>query len=119
LAEAGDKAAEAALELASSPDQFLPTVQIGITLVGTLAAADGGECDAGPVYQIAPPAAGRAAADPAGLVAWAGWTGTKRRTLAGHGLFGWDLPMITMLARKERAHEFGGFHGEDRGVVAE
>jgi hypothetical protein len=52
-------------------------------------------------------------------VAWAGWTGTKRRTAAGHGLFGWDLPMITMLALKERAHEFGGFHGEDRGVVAE
>ena len=43
LAEAGDKAAEAALELASSPDQFLPTVQIGITLVGTLAAAYGGD----------------------------------------------------------------------------
>jgi putative hemolysin len=43
LADAGDKAAKAALELASSPDQFLPTVQIGITLVGTLAAAYGGD----------------------------------------------------------------------------
>jgi putative hemolysin len=43
LAEAGDKAAKTALELASSPDQFLPTVQIGITLVGTLAAAYGGD----------------------------------------------------------------------------
>jgi len=43
LAEAGDKAAQTALELASSPDQFLPTVQIGITLVGTLAAAYGGD----------------------------------------------------------------------------
>jgi len=29
--------------LASSPDRFLPTVQIGITLVGTLAAAYGGD----------------------------------------------------------------------------
>ena len=43
LAEAGDKSAKTALELASSPDQFLPTVQIGITLVGTLAAAYGGD----------------------------------------------------------------------------
>ena len=43
LAESGDEAAKAALELASSPDQFLPTVQIGITLVGTLAAAYGGD----------------------------------------------------------------------------
>ncbi|NCY01803.1 MAG: HlyC/CorC family transporter [Planctomycetia bacterium] len=43
LAEAGDAAARTALDLASSPDQFLPTVQIGITLVGTLAAAYGGD----------------------------------------------------------------------------
>ena len=39
LADAGDASAAKALELASSPDRFLPTVQIGITLVGTLAAA--------------------------------------------------------------------------------
>jgi putative hemolysin len=43
LAEEGDAPARAALELASSPDRFLPTVQIGITLVGTLAAAYGGD----------------------------------------------------------------------------
>jgi putative hemolysin len=43
MAEAGDAAAKTALELASSPDRFLPTVQIGITLVGTLAAAYGGD----------------------------------------------------------------------------
>jgi putative hemolysin len=43
LAEKGDRRAAAALELASSPDRFLPTVQIGITLVGTLAAAYGGD----------------------------------------------------------------------------
>jgi len=43
LAEAGDKAAKTALDLASSPDRFLPTVQIGITLVGTLAAVYGGD----------------------------------------------------------------------------
>jgi putative hemolysin len=43
MADAGDDAAKKALELASSPDKFLPTVQIGITLVGTLAAAYGGD----------------------------------------------------------------------------
>ena len=43
LAVDGDVAAAKALELALSPDRFLPTVQIGITLVGTLAAAYGGD----------------------------------------------------------------------------
>ena len=43
LADQGDPGARTALELASSPDRFLPTVQIGITLVGTLAAAYGGD----------------------------------------------------------------------------
>jgi len=42
LAEDGDSKAQRALELASDPDRFLPTVQVGITLVGTLAAAYGG-----------------------------------------------------------------------------
>ena len=60
LADAGDAAARAALELASSPDRFLPTVQIGITLVGTLAAAYGGDhlVDdfAGWIERHAPPA---------------------------------------------------------------
>ena len=43
LADDGDDAARAALQLAANPDRFLPTVQIGVTLVGTLAAAYGGE----------------------------------------------------------------------------
>ncbi|MFN9370238.1 MAG: hemolysin family protein [Planctomycetia bacterium] len=43
LAAEGDAAARTALELSNSPDRFLPTVQIGITLVGTLAAAYGGD----------------------------------------------------------------------------
>lgn len=43
MAESGDAAARTALDLASNPDRFLPTVQIGVTLVGTLAAAYGGE----------------------------------------------------------------------------
>ena len=50
-AEAGDRNAAAALELASDPAQFLSTVQIGITLVGTLAGAYGGATIA---EQIAP-----------------------------------------------------------------
>jgi putative hemolysin len=43
LAEKGDRAAAIALDLATNPDKFLPTVQVGITLVGTLAAAYGGD----------------------------------------------------------------------------
>ncbi|MBL8880260.1 MAG: HlyC/CorC family transporter [Phycisphaerales bacterium] len=38
----GDRGAAVALELAKSPDQFLATVQIGITLAGILAGAYGG-----------------------------------------------------------------------------
>lgn len=41
-AESGDRSAKVALELAENPNQFLSTVQIGITVVGTLAAAFGG-----------------------------------------------------------------------------
>src|SRR5215211_1762232 len=41
-ADEGDAAAKAALELSKSPQNFLPTIQIGITIVGTLAAAFGG-----------------------------------------------------------------------------
>jgi putative hemolysin len=43
LADQGDARAAQALDLATNPDRFLPTVQIGITLVGTLAAAYGGD----------------------------------------------------------------------------
>lgn len=42
LSEAGNTSAQAALELAESPNRFLPTVQVGITLVGVLAGAYGG-----------------------------------------------------------------------------
>lgn len=41
-AEEGDRPARVALELASNPGRFLPTVQVGITLIGTFAAAYGG-----------------------------------------------------------------------------
>ncbi len=41
LAEEGDRGAVAALNLANHPDSFLPTVQIGVTLVGILTGAFG------------------------------------------------------------------------------
>jgi len=41
-ANAGSRAAARALELAGHPDRFLPTVQVGITLVATLASVFGG-----------------------------------------------------------------------------
>ena len=41
-AEDGDRSAAEALELARNPDEFLSTVQIGITLIGILAGAFGG-----------------------------------------------------------------------------
>ena len=43
LANEGDKNAQAALDLALSPNRFLSTVQIGITFVGIFAGAFGGE----------------------------------------------------------------------------
>ena len=42
LSEAGDAGARMALELAESPNRFLSTVQVGITLVGIFAGAFGG-----------------------------------------------------------------------------
>ena len=50
-AEAGDKGARAALELADSPTRFLSTVQIGISLIGVLAGAFGGAALAGPLAE--------------------------------------------------------------------
>ena len=41
-ADAGKKSARQALDLAENPDRFLSTVQIGISLISTLAAAFGG-----------------------------------------------------------------------------
>ena len=41
-AEEGDAKARAALELTNAPNQFLSTIQIGITLIGILAGAFGG-----------------------------------------------------------------------------
>jgi putative hemolysin len=50
-ADAGDKGARAALELADSPNRFLSTVQIGISLIGVLSGAFGGAALAGPLAE--------------------------------------------------------------------
>lgn len=42
LADSGNKQAQAALKLAQNPNQFLATVQVGITLIGIMAGAFGG-----------------------------------------------------------------------------
>lgn len=42
LAEGGHRGARAALELAGDPNQFLATIQVGITLIGVFAGAFGG-----------------------------------------------------------------------------
>ncbi|MCU0511497.1 MAG: hemolysin family protein [Anaerolineae bacterium] len=42
LVDAGDRRAKTVLELMDNPDRFLSTVQIGITLIGTLAGVFGG-----------------------------------------------------------------------------
>jgi putative hemolysin len=42
LADRGDQNAQIALDVATAPDRFLSTVQIGITLIGILAGAFGG-----------------------------------------------------------------------------
>ncbi len=57
LQRKGSAGAEAALELAENPERFLPTVQVGITLVGILAGAFGGARLAdrlGPVIDLIP-----------------------------------------------------------------
>jgi putative hemolysin len=51
-AESGDRRAEAALQLAAEPNDFLATVQIGITLVGILAGAFGGATLAGKLVPV-------------------------------------------------------------------
>src|SRR5512139_409413 len=50
-AEDGDKGARAALALAESPNRFLSTVQIGITLIGVLAGTLGGAGLADPLAE--------------------------------------------------------------------
>jgi len=51
-ADEGDLKAKAALELASSPNRFLSTTQIGVTLVGTAVGAFGGASVAGDLEAV-------------------------------------------------------------------
>ncbi len=51
-AEAGSRGAQRALELARDPNRFLPTVQVGITLVSALGAAYGGRQIVGRLSQV-------------------------------------------------------------------
>ena len=64
-ADAGDNGARSALELASSPNRFLSTVQIGISLIGVLSGAVGGAA-------IAEPLAGALSNAVPGLAPYAG-----------------------------------------------
>ncbi|MEM8536034.1 MAG: hemolysin family protein [Chloroflexota bacterium] len=50
--ESGNRGATSALQLANNPNQFLSTVQVGITVIGTFAAAFGGASLAGGVEQL-------------------------------------------------------------------
>jgi putative hemolysin len=57
-AEAGSRNAQIALELAEQPNRFLATVQVGISLIGTFAAAFGGDVLAEPLAQAIMPYTG-------------------------------------------------------------
>ncbi len=51
-AEAGQRGAQAAIDLAANPSRFLSTVQIGITLIGIVTGVFGGATLAGPVSDL-------------------------------------------------------------------
>jgi putative hemolysin len=57
-AEEGNQGAQTALDLAGEPNRFLATVQVGITLIGTFAAAFGGDALADPLGQAIQPYVG-------------------------------------------------------------
>src|SRR5690242_2419243 len=52
LADKGDENAKAALKLATNPERFLSTVQIGITLIGILLGIYTGENFKGPLVDF-------------------------------------------------------------------
>ncbi|MCU0463997.1 MAG: hemolysin family protein [Anaerolineae bacterium] len=60
-AEAGSRGAKQALNLQDSPDRFLATVQVGITLIGTFSAAFGGARIADILAESLRPAVGASA----------------------------------------------------------
>src|ERR1019366_6609005 len=52
MADDGKKSAQQALELAENPDRFLATVQVGMTLINTLAAAFSGASLSAPLATL-------------------------------------------------------------------
>jgi len=71
LAAAGDRRAHLVEQLQADPHRFLATVQIGVTLVGTMASAVGGATAVEvlkPIFQQAPLAVVRNAAEPLALI---------------------------------------------------
>lgn len=52
MVDDGKKSAKQALELAENPDRFLATVQVGMTLINTLAAAFGGASFSAPLAKL-------------------------------------------------------------------
>jgi putative hemolysin len=67
-AESGNRGARTALDLAEEPNRFLATVQVGITLISTFAAAFGGDQLAGPLAGVIAPAVGERNARAVALV---------------------------------------------------
>lgn len=63
-ADNGDRGAKIALELAEEPSRFLATVQVGITLISTIAAAFGGNVLSEPLARALEPVVGIGAAQP-------------------------------------------------------
>ena len=67
-AESGNRGAHVALELAQEPNRFLATVQVGISLIGTFAAAIGGDALAGPLARRLSPVVGPGSANAVALM---------------------------------------------------
>ncbi len=67
-ADNGDRKAQIALQLAEEPNRFLATIQIGITLIGTLAGVYGGDVLSGPVKALLAPYIGMATAQEVALL---------------------------------------------------
>lgn len=67
-AAAGNHGATAAIALQEEPNRFLATVQVGISLIGTFAAAFGGDVFAEPLVRVFTPLVGAAAAEVIALI---------------------------------------------------
>lgn len=68
LAAAGSRSAATVLRLKDNPDRFLPTIQIGITIAGTLTSAIGGMQLVGRLESYLTPLIGERADQPVALV---------------------------------------------------